>query len=151
MTDVPASSNPLSGAEARRAARNAGAIAVARIVSNGALFIWQLALGRLLGETLFGVYGTVGALVAIGAVIANFGIGLIVIREVARRPQDAGRYLTAALVLHVTLGRLRMAGYERAGVRARLSCGYPGIHRHRLHCPAHRHSGLGRIRPIDRS
>lgn len=103
MTDATGTSNPLSGAEARRAARNAGAIAVARIVSNGALFLWQLALGRLLGETLFGVYGTVGALIAIGAVITGFGLSLIVIREVARRPHEAGRYLTAALVLHVTL------------------------------------------------
>ena len=104
MTAAPAS--PLSGAEARRAARNAGAIAIARIVSSGGLFAWQLVLGRLLGETLFGVYGTVGALIAIGAVITSFGLGLIVIREVARRPQDAGRYLTAGLALHVILAGL---------------------------------------------
>ncbi len=101
MTEAPAS--PLSGSEARLAARNAGAIAVARILSSAALFGWQLVLGRLLGESEFGVYGTVGALISIGAVITGFGLSLIVIRDVARRPQEAGRYLTAALVMHIAL------------------------------------------------
>ena len=120
MTDLP--DTPLSGTEARRAARNAGAIAVARIVSSAALFGWQLALGRLLGETGFGVYGTVGALIAVGAVIANFGLSLIVIREVARRPQEAGRYLTVALVLHLLLA---VVAYGAMNLLA-LALGYPG-------------------------
>lgn len=95
--------SPLSGGEARLAARNAGAIAVARILSSAALFGWQLVLGRMLGESEFGVYGTVGALISIGAVITGFGLSLIVIRDVARRPHEAGRYLMAALVLHTGL------------------------------------------------
>jgi O-antigen/teichoic acid export membrane protein len=99
----PVSAPPLSGNEARLAARNAGAIAIARILSSAALFGWQLVLGRLLGESEFGVYGTIGALISIGAVITGFGLSLIVIRDVARRPQDAGRYLTAALGLHTVL------------------------------------------------
>ncbi len=120
MTDSPVS--PLSGDEARRAARNAGAIAVARIISSAALFGWQLLLGRLLGEAAFGVYGTVGALISVGAVITGFGLSLIVIRDVARRPQDAGRYLTAALGLHLALSAV---AYLSMNLLA-FALGYPG-------------------------
>ncbi|MBK9748439.1 MAG: flippase [Chloroflexi bacterium] len=94
----------LTGTEARRAARNAGAIAAARILSSGALLIWQLVLARSLGEAEFGIYGAVNALFSIGAVITSFSLSLIIIRDVARRPETAGRYLSAALVVQTVLG-----------------------------------------------
>ncbi len=100
ITDTPS----LSGAEARRAARNAGAIVVARVLSSGALLLWQLILGRLLGDSEFGVYGTVGALFALGASLTAFGTGPIVVRDVARRPDRAGMYLSAALITHTMFG-----------------------------------------------
>jgi len=98
-------SNPaLSGAAARRAARNAGAVAAARILSSGALLLWQLILGRLLGDSDFGVYGTIGALFTLGATLTAFGTGPIVVRDVARRPEQAGEYVAAALVTHTLFG-----------------------------------------------
>ncbi len=100
----------LSGAEARRAARNAGAILVARLVSSGALFAWQIVLGTWLGVREFGVYGTVGALFAVAAPLASFGMGIIVIRDVARKPERAGDYLTATLFLQTTFALLAYAG-----------------------------------------
>src|SRR5689334_22347700 len=99
MTSTDPVSTPITGEEARRAARNAGAIAIATILSNGGLFIWQLILTRMLGEAAYGSYGAVGALIVIAASIPQFGMGLIVIRDVARAPDSAGRYLTATLVL----------------------------------------------------
>ncbi len=100
------STHPLGGAAARRAARNAAAIAAARILSSGALFVWQLILGRLLGAAEFGIYGTIGALYAIGAAIVTFGMSLIIIRDIARAPEQAGRYLTAGLVMQTGLALL---------------------------------------------
>jgi O-antigen/teichoic acid export membrane protein len=100
----------LTGTEARRAARNAGAMAAARILSSGALLIWQLILARYLGEADFGIYGAVNALFSIGATITSFSLSMIVIRDVARRPNTAGRYLSAALVVQTTMAGLAYIG-----------------------------------------
>ncbi|MBE2269984.1 MAG: flippase [Anaerolinea sp.] len=100
----------LTGAEARRAARNAGAIAAARVISSGVLFIWQLILGRTLGVAEFGIYGAVNALFSIGATVTSFSLSLIIIRDVARRPDTAGRYLSAALVFQTILALIAYAG-----------------------------------------
>ncbi|MDX2160920.1 MAG: flippase [bacterium] len=107
---------PLTGQEARRAARNAGAIAAARVLSSGALLLWQLILGRLLGESDFGVYGTVGALFTIGVTLTSFGMSAILIRDVARRPAEAGRYAAASLVVQTCFGVLAYLGINAAGL-----------------------------------
>jgi O-antigen/teichoic acid export membrane protein len=99
-----------TGAEARRVARNAGALAAAGTLSKGALFVWQLILAPLLGPHDFGIYGTVGALFAVGVPIASFGMGLIVIRDVARYPERAGRYWTALLFMQTLLAAVAYAG-----------------------------------------
>lgn len=93
---------------AQRAARNAAALALSNIASKGLLFLWQLALARWLGAEGYGTYGTIGALLAIGAAIPEFGMGMIVIRDVANRPNDANRYLTATLTMQPLLAA---AGY----------------------------------------
>lgn len=108
-------------AEARRALRNAGALTLATIVTKGLLFLWQLALARFLGESGYGIYGNVGAFIAIGAALTNFGTGAIVVREVARAPRRARDYLGATLWLRSGLALLAwallngfalLAGYE---------------------------------------
>ena len=111
MTDTPAS---LTAADARRAARNAGAIALAQIVSKGTLFLWQVILVPLLGLTAYGIYGTVAALFLVAATVAAFGIGTIVTRDVARQPAAAGRYLTATLFLQTLLSLLAYVGMNAA-------------------------------------
>jgi O-antigen/teichoic acid export membrane protein len=88
-----------SSATAKRAARNMTALALSNIASKGLLFLWQLMLARWLGSGDYGVYGTIGALLAVGAALPEFGMGLIVIRDVAKSPRDAGRYLAATLTL----------------------------------------------------
>lgn len=90
---------PLTAAEARRAARSAAALTLARIISSGALFGWQLILGRWLGDTEYGVYGTILALFTLGATFGLFGLSLIAIRESARRPERASAVFTAALAI----------------------------------------------------
>lgn len=110
------SSPQLTTEEARRAARNAGALAAARILSSGALFIWQLILGRWLGASEFGVYGTVGALFGVGVSIAAFGMSAIVIREVARQPARAGDYLGTTLFYQTILAGLAYVGVTVAAL-----------------------------------
>jgi len=85
--------------DAKRAARNAGALLVSSLVSKGALFGWQLILAPWLGATAYGIYGTIGAMLAVGASLASFSMGLIVIRDVAREPSNAGKYWSSALFI----------------------------------------------------
>lgn len=99
-------SSPISSAEARRAARNAGAIAAASLLSRGLQFGWQLIFTRALGPEVFGIYGTVGGFMQIGGAIVMFGMSPIVIRDVARRPEQAGKYLTVTLVMQTVFGLL---------------------------------------------
>jgi O-antigen/teichoic acid export membrane protein len=100
-----------------RVARNATALFLSDIVSKGALFLWQLILARWLGAAGYGIYGTIGALMVIGASIVEFGMGLIVVREVARRPRDAPRFLAATLTVQpilavATYGALQLAAWR---------------------------------------
>ncbi|MBK8026881.1 MAG: flippase [Chloroflexi bacterium] len=106
----------LSAADARRAARNAGAIALARIISSAAQFGWQIILGRALGESTYGVYGAVNALFAVGVTVASFSISLIAIREVARRPERAGRYWSAALFIQTVTSLIAYLGINAAAL-----------------------------------
>ncbi len=93
----------LSGEDTRRAARNAGVLAVTNLLSKGILFGWQFVLARWLGDAAFGIYGTVGALATIATVIGSFGMGLIVVRDVSQEPEKAGKYLTATLFMQTVL------------------------------------------------
>lgn len=92
-----------SSGAAKRAARNATALALASLGAKGLLFLWQLILARWLGDAGYGTYGTIGALLSIGAAIPEFGMGLLVVRDVAQRPQDAGRYWGAMLAIQPLL------------------------------------------------
>ena len=87
-------------------ARNAAAIAGSTLLARGIQFGWVLLLGRLLGASDFGIYGTIGGLIATAAVIPEFGMGLIVLRDVAQKPADSGRYLAAALIWQPLLALL---------------------------------------------
>ena len=99
-------SQPISGEDARRTARNVSALVVASLISKGALFVWQLILAPWLGSFDYGIYGTVGALIAVAGSISSFSMGLIVIRDVARHPEKAGKYWSAMMVLQTGLALL---------------------------------------------
>jgi O-antigen/teichoic acid export membrane protein len=104
----------ISGAEARRAARNAGAIAAASILSRGLQFGWQLILVPGLGPEAYGIYGAVAAFIMVGASIPSFGMGAIFVRDIARYPERAGKYLTATLFIQTILGAVAYVGVNIA-------------------------------------
>lgn len=88
---------------AARVARNAAAIALATLLARGFQFGWAVALAALLGAEQYGIWGTIGAILATAAALPEFGMGLVVLREVARQPSEAGRYLTATLAVQPPL------------------------------------------------
>jgi len=100
----------LSGSDAKRAARNVSALVVASLISKGALLIWQLILAPWLGTYAYGIYGTVGALIAVAGSISSFSMGLIVIRDVAREPDKAGKYWSAMMILQTVLALIAYVG-----------------------------------------
>ena len=100
----------INSGDAKRAARNVGALVAASVVSKGALFVWQLALFAFLGVGDYGIYGTVGGLMVIGGSITGFGMSLIAIRDVARQPHTAGRYWSAMLFWQTALALLAYIG-----------------------------------------
>jgi O-antigen/teichoic acid export membrane protein len=106
---------PPVASEARTAARNAAVLTVASIVSKGAQFIWQLVLARLLAQADYGIYGTIGGMLAIAATLPEFGMGIIALRDVAQRRELAGKYLSATLVLQPLVAVLAYAGLYVAG------------------------------------
>ena len=84
-------------------ARNATALFLSDVASKGTLFLWQLVLARWLGAAGYGIYGTIGALMTVGASVVELGMGVIVVREVAKRPPSAGRFLAATLMVQPAL------------------------------------------------
>lgn len=91
-----------------RATINAVAIAMSTFLGRGIQFAWILVLSRLLGATDFGIYGTIGGMIAMAAVLPEFGTGLIVMREVAQNPSNARKYLSATLILQMPLAILSL-------------------------------------------
>jgi O-antigen/teichoic acid export membrane protein len=103
-------SSSISGSDAKRAARNVSALVFASLISKGALFIWQLILAPWLGTFDYGIYGTVGALIAVAGSVSSFSMGLIVIRDVAREPQKAGKYWSALMIWQTLLALVAYVG-----------------------------------------
>ncbi len=100
----------ITGSDARRAARNISVLMLASVVSKGALYIWQITLSVLLGPTEYGIYGTIGGMMVTAASVASFGLGLIVIRDVAREPEKAGKYWTAMIFTQTILALFAYVG-----------------------------------------
>lgn len=97
MNDIPVAANRISAQDAKRAARNVGVLMGANILSKGLLFAWQILLVNWIGPTDTGIYGTVLGLFAISAPLTGLGMGLIAIRDIAKRPERIGQYASAML------------------------------------------------------
>ena len=113
MTELPAI--PLPEARTRSVARNAAALAVASVLSKGILFAWQLVLIRLLTTADYGIYGTIGGMMVIAASLPEFGMGLIVLRDVAQRRELAGRMLATTLVIQPLFALVAYGGLILSG------------------------------------
>lgn len=89
-----------------RVARNATAIAVSSMLARGLQFAWAIFLAQLLGQAGYGTWGTISGMITVAATLPEFGFGLIVLRDVARHRDLAGRYLAVTLVIQPILGAI---------------------------------------------
>ena len=124
-----------------------GALVIASIISKGVLYIWQLVLSTWLGPTEYGIYGTVGGLMVNAATIASFGMGLIVIRDVARDPSKAGKCWSAMLFVQTILAVLAYIGMN--GVAVGYSETLRAFAASGRHQPLHRSLRQHGLRPAD--
>lgn len=91
-----------------RLARHSAWLLPARLGSYGAMAVFTIAAARSLGESGFGEYSFMAALIATGNMITTFGTDMLLIREIAAgRP--LGR-LAGALRLQLLLSLLFAAG-----------------------------------------
>jgi len=97
MSDATSDNLKISANDARLAARNVGVLMATGILSKGLLFVWQILLGNWIGATNYGIYGTVFGLFAISAPLTGISMGLIAIREIAKKPETVGQYAAAML------------------------------------------------------
>ncbi len=78
------------------------------LLSNGGStvlsFLLSVLIGRVLGQEGLGVYAAALAWVFPLALIAEFGIGTLITRDVAQRPEQAADYLRATTSIRLLLG-----------------------------------------------
>ena len=115
MSVPPPESGQITAADARRAARNVGVLMIASVLSKGLLFVWQIILANWLGPTENGIYATVLGLFAISAPLTGLGMGMIAIREIARKPEKIGQYAAAMLFAQTALSGVAYIALVVAG------------------------------------
>ena len=76
-------------------------ITLAQGIGKLAAFILLIFIARYLGDELYGKFSFATSLVGIMVVLANFGMGTLLIREVARKKELTKKYLENILVLKI--------------------------------------------------
>ncbi len=87
----------------RRIAKNIAALFTAHFIVAFLLLILSVFIARTLGDVAFGKYSFVIALTAIFAIFSDLGYNTLLVRDVARDPSQAGRYLNNILGIRLVL------------------------------------------------
>ena len=91
-------------ASAAGALRGVGALFAARaLVGVSTLVVFAL-MARILTQTDFGLFALAYSLSYLFAAVLEGGHGLLVVRDLAQRPREAGRYLGALILLRLLVG-----------------------------------------------
>jgi len=84
--------------------RNTFALLLSNSGSAVLSFLLSVLIGRVLGGGGLGIYAASLAWVFPISLIAEFGIGTLITREVAQSPQDAHAYLTSSILARLLIG-----------------------------------------------
>ncbi len=88
----------------QRAARNFLGLLVGTVGEGALQFLFVVLASRYLGPENFGFWGFSSALIGYLLIVAGFGLPQIVVREIARMPNDTGRIFGSAMGLRLLLG-----------------------------------------------
>jgi len=93
----------------RRVAKNVAALFTAHFVVAFLLLALSVVIARTLGDVAFGKYSFVVALTAIFAIFSDLGYNTLMVRDVARDPAQAGRYLKNIVGIRLVLSLIIFA------------------------------------------
>lgn len=94
----------------RRVAKNAAIPMAASLVNKALDFAFAIVMLRALGPTEIGRYTWAVLVVGYFDLVINFGLGVLITRDVAREPRSADRYLGGAAIARTGLWLLCVAG-----------------------------------------
>lgn len=92
-----------AGDELRRVAVNTAGPVAANLLNKAVDFAFAMLMLRVLGPALGGQYYTAMVIIGFADIFTNFGLNLLVARDIARRPEEEGRYLTHSALLRMLL------------------------------------------------
>jgi len=93
----------------KRILANSSWLLLARISTQVLAIVFTILVARKLGETGLGQYSFIATMLFIGNVVTSFGMDTLLIRELARAPQDPAEFVPAALWLQLGLSALFIA------------------------------------------
>lgn len=96
---------------ARQVLRGSTALFVAQVVANGASFLMSWAVARALGDSAYGQFAAAYALATSVAALADSGIRMALIREVARQMDQWRPLMRRALMVSALLALLVSFGF----------------------------------------
>jgi len=105
----------------RTIAKNAGVLMVSQVITWGLTLLLTIFLPRYLGATAVGKFHLANSLWAIIAIIAAFGMNLLLTKEIAREPERTSELVGTSILLRLFIFAL---GFVGLAIYARL-VGYP--------------------------
>lgn len=88
----------------RRLLRNTSTLLIGNVGGAALSFLLSILIGRVLGESGIGIYGVVMAWVFPARLLAEFGLGTLITRDVARHVHAGPDYLHATTAARLLLG-----------------------------------------------
>ncbi len=112
MTSVPTSRNP----SVFRVAGNAVSLLLADIVARLASVVLTMAMVRQLSTSDYGTYSAILGFLAVGGLVAEFGLSLILVREIAQQRSRSAELLSGAVLIVAPLVVISSAGIVAAAI-----------------------------------
>lgn len=100
----------------RKTASNLGALVGAYVAGRGFNFVAVVVAARVLGTADFGAYGTAAALAVMWSLASTLGMLPLLVREISRVPEAAGRWLAGAHRIKHGANLLMLVGLGMTGV-----------------------------------
>ena len=96
------------GSTLRRVAKNTVVPTATSFINKGLDLVFAVILARSLGPTELGRYTWIVLVVSYFDILINFGLAIMISRQVARDHAAAGRYMGAALIARLVLWALTL-------------------------------------------
>lgn len=91
---------------ARRIAKNTSILSISQIISYVLIFFYTIYIARFLGADGFGILSFALAFSGIFSIFADFGLNILIVREVARNKSLTKKYLGNGIIIKVILAFL---------------------------------------------